>query len=189
MTINEIMKKNNITMYRLSKESNVPYTTINDICNGKTEIIKCSTDTVYRIAKVLRVSMEALIEPYIEERIDFELFKSSVCHRLKEQGDVGFIIETLENNYIRKYYKKKWYPECFYTLAMLDYISRENKVSLCTDYDDIRPLKLQSVLYPDSILAVAKVTKNNGVKQQSINDSIPEFIRFNIVECEVRNVI
>ena len=31
----------------------------------------------------------------MEKRCNFELFKSNVCHRLKESGDIDFLIETL----------------------------------------------------------------------------------------------
>ena len=47
----------------------------------------------------------------MEKRCSFELFKSNVCHRLKEQGDIDFLIETLKEDMIRQYYDKKWYPE------------------------------------------------------------------------------
>ena len=53
MLINDELGKQNMTKYRLSKESGVPQATINDICNGKAEIEKCSAGTLYRLAKVL----------------------------------------------------------------------------------------------------------------------------------------
>ena len=132
--------------------------------------------------------MESLIAPCFDKRPDFELFKSNVCHRLKELGDIKFIIEQLEKDDIRKYYNEKRYAQSLYLLAMTDYISRVNGVALCTSYDDIRNLKLKETVYPASILAAAKVANNNDVKQRAYNEAIPEFIRFNIVENEVRNV-
>jgi len=89
--INELMENKKITQYRLSKDSGVAYTTINDICNGKAQLEKCSAETIYRISKVLGVSMERLIEPCFDKRSDFELFKSNTCHRLKELGDIEFV--------------------------------------------------------------------------------------------------
>ena len=74
MMINELMESKNITKYRLSKNSGIPYTTINDICSGKAQIEKCSAETIYRISKELGVSVESIIEPCLETRIDFELF-------------------------------------------------------------------------------------------------------------------
>ena len=48
---------------------------------------------------------------------------------------------------------------------------------------------LQDTVYPASVLAMSEVTNNPQIKEQSIKEAIPEFIRFNIVESEVRNVI
>lgn len=189
MLINDIMMEKNITKYKLSKNSGVPYTTVNDICSGKAMLQKCSAETIYKIAKELKVSMDTLLEACFENRPNFELFKSNVCHRVKELGDIDFIIETLENDEITKYYQNKWYPESLYLLAMLDYISRLNHVELCNKYDDIRHAKLSEIIYPTSVLAAFTVLKKEEVKKNSITESIPEFMRFNIVESEVRNVI
>ena len=189
MIINELMESRKMTQYRLAKESGIAYTTINDICNGKAQLEKCSAETIYHISKVLGVSMENLIEPYLDRRSDFELFKSNTCHRLKMLGDIEFVIELLEEDSIRKYYKKKWYPESLYLLAMLDYVSRENDIPICTQYDDMRSLKLKKPLFPTSVSVAAKVAKNDELKQRSIKEAIPEFMRFNIVESQVRNVI
>ncbi len=187
--INELMKDKKITQYRLSKESGVAYTTINDIYSGRAQLEKCSAETIYRISRVLGVPMEKLIEPCLDKRFDFELFKSNTCHRLKERGDIEFVIELLEEDSIRKYYKKKWYPESLYLLAMLDYVSRENDIPICTQYDDMRGLKLKNIVFPASVLVAAEVAKNDDIKHRSILEAIPEFMRFNIVESEVRNVI
>ena len=62
MTVSELMNEKKITKYRLSKDSGVPYTTVNDICSGKAQLKKCSAETVYKLAKALDVSMEMLTE-------------------------------------------------------------------------------------------------------------------------------
>ena len=189
MMIDSLLKKRNMTKYRLAVEAGIPHATLNDICSGKTKLEKCSAETICRISKVLGVSMESLIEPCFDKRSDFELFKSNTCHRLKELGDIEFVIELLEEDHIRKYYKKRWYPESLYLLAMLDYVSRENDIPICTQYDDMRSLKLKTILFPASVLVAAKVAKSDELKHRSIREAIPEFMRFNIVESEVRNVI
>ena len=125
----------------------------------------------------------------MENRIDFDLFKSNVCHRLKELGDTEFLIDLLESEIIRRYCEKQWYPEALYLLAMLDYISRVNDVELCTGYDDLRSKKLQETIYPSSIIAQSLVTGDETIKSKAIEESIPEFIRFNIVEKDVRDVV
>ncbi len=190
MPINEVLQKKNISAYRLWKESGVPQATISDICTGKTRIEKCSAETIYRIAKVLDVPMESLIAPAIEERNrpSFELFKSNTCHQVKDMGDIPFVIQLLQTNQIRKLYEKKWYPEALYLLAMLDYLSRENNIPICKNYNDIRNAKLQKILYPSSVIILCKTMKSDAPKEDCLRLAIPEFLRFNIVECEVRNV-
>ena len=54
-----------MSIYRLAKTSKVPYATVNDIVNGKTDIKKCSFETMYRLSQALKVPMEELIESYI----------------------------------------------------------------------------------------------------------------------------
>ncbi|MEE1125238.1 MAG: hypothetical protein U0L18_04795 [Acutalibacteraceae bacterium] len=64
--------------------------------------------------------MESLIETRLDKRIDFELLKSNTCHRLKELGDIDFIIKTLEDDRIRKYYKKNGIPKaCIFLLCLI----------------------------------------------------------------------
>ena len=189
MDINKIMQAKRLSKYRLALRSGVPYTTLSDICNGKTNLAKCSAETVYKLSKELDVTMEQLIETYVIQRGSFENFKSTICHRVKELGDTEFIIETIEQNDIRTYYNREWYPECLYLLAMLDYISRENQVPLCSDYDDLRACKLEKPLYPVGIRLMAKAKDDPAVLQDAREKAIPEFLRFNIIESEVRNVV
>ena len=62
MSINEILDELKMTKYRLAKLSGIPNATLSELCSGKTSIEKCSGETLYKIAKVLNVSMESLIE-------------------------------------------------------------------------------------------------------------------------------
>ena len=189
MTIKEKLKEKNMTIYRLAKASGLPYATVNDICSGKAKLEKCSAETIYRIAHALDVSMEDLLAPCFLRRSSFENFKSAVCHRLKELGDIDFIVNTLESQDIRTYYERKWYPESLYLLAMLDYISRENGVPLDSEYDDLRQCRLEKPVYPASLRAMSVAAKSDAALKEAANTAIPEFMRFNIIESEVRNVI
>ena len=189
MIVNDLMEQYGMTKYRLSQYTHIPYMTINDICNGKTSLGRCNAETVYQIAKAFNVTVEELLEAAKEQRCSFSIFKSNVCHRLKELGDIDFLLQTLSNDDIRRYYEKAWYPECLYLLAMVDYISRLNQISLCSDYDDLRSMKLSEKVYPSGVLALALAEKNDAPKEAAWKEAIPEFKRFNIVENEVRNVI
>ena len=102
---------------------------LNNICSGRSRIEKCSAETLYKLAQILHVTIEDLIIDSIkgveppQNTISFELFKSNICHRIKDSGDIAFIIETLKSNKIRQYYDKKQYPQAFYLLAVVDYPS------------------------------------------------------------------
>ncbi len=190
MELNDILKKRRISRLALSQISGVPYATLSDICSGKTRIEKCSGETLYQIANALNVSMESLLEPHLLKRPSFEIFKSSVCHRLKESGDIGFLIRVLENDEIRHYYSLCWIPECLYLLAMTDYLCRIHSIDLCSDYDDLRTLKLPEILYPESLLIRAGFSKDKDlILSEAYANAIPEFRRFNIIESEVRDVV
>ena len=80
MDINEILKEKNMTKYRLAKLSGVPNATLSELCSGKTSIEKCSGETLYRIAKVLGVSMESLVkEAVLKKEVEKNLEKTYEC--------------------------------------------------------------------------------------------------------------
>lgn len=188
MNINTLLEQKDMTKYRLSKVSGVPFTTVSEIATGKTNIKNCTGETLYKLAKALGVSIEDILVESMEYRQSFETYKSNICHMVKDMGDIDFIINTLESNEIRKLYKKKWYPECLYLLAMIDYLSRENDLPICSDYDEIREARLSKPIFPSSVIAMSALSNNEQIKQNSYAKAIPEFLRFNIVEDEVRNV-
>jgi len=184
MSINTLLQKKNMTKYRLSVLSGVPKTTILDICSGKAKLENCASGTLYRIAKALSVSMESLLEP----RPDFELYKSHICHKVKRLGDLDFIIETLEADEVRKLYEKGWYIESLYLLAMVDYLSRENYLPLAENYNDLRYARLKETVYPAGVHLMCFASGSDRYKEDCLKEAIPEFLRHNIVEAEIRNV-
>jgi len=195
MSINDLLNQKNMTKYRLSKASGVSFTTISEITTGKTKIKNCTGETLFKLAKALSVTVEDLLadsmgSPAVRDlyRQSFETFKSNICHMVKDMGDIDFIIDTLESDKIRKLYQQRWYPESLYLLAMVDYLSRENDLPVCNEYNDIRSARLLEPLYPSSVIALSAFVRSEQPKQSSYAQAIPEFIRFNIVESEVRNV-
>ena len=188
MMINELLKQKGMTKYRLAKESRVPHTTVLDICNGKVNIKNCTGETLYKLARALGVSIEDLLADSMEYRQSFDAYKSNICHMVKDMGDVAFIIKILESGKIEQLYKKKWYPECLYLLAMVDYLSRVNGLPICNEYDEIRAARLREPIYPSSIIAMSVFSQSEQPKIDSYKQAIPEFLRFNIIENEVRNV-
>ena len=61
-TLEEVMQSKSITKYRLSKESGIPWATLSDICNGKTNLDKCEAGTVRRLSQALDMTMEEILD-------------------------------------------------------------------------------------------------------------------------------
>ena len=153
-------------------------------------IMKEKKIAAHRLAKGLGVPMEEVVAPAMaeEERPSFELFRSHICHRVKEQADILFLIEVLQKDTVRELADKKWYPEALYLLAMIDYLSRINDVPICNRYNDLRASKLQEPLFPQSLVLAAKITNDNSLLAKAMGEAIPEFSRFNIIESEIRDI-
>jgi len=188
MDVSSLLTEKNMTKYKLSKASGVAFTTVSEITTGKTKIKNCTGDTLYRLAKALDVTIEDLLADSMEYRQSFDTYKSNICHMVKDMGDMDFIIDTLESDKIRKLFQKRWYPESLYLLAMVDYLSRENDLPICNEYSDIRAARLREPIYPSSVITMSAFSRSDQPKKDSYEQAIPEFIRFNIVESEVRNV-
>ena len=122
------------------------------------------------------------------ENIDKELYKNyikllsvtiktffSTRKYLIKQGD-----ELIE---------KEWMLEALYLLAMVDYLSRINDIPLCDDYETLRHYRFKRTIYPMSAWLHYSLNKDTSRFKRFRKESIPEFMRHNIVESEVRNVI
>lgn len=186
--LQKMLQEKNMTIYQCAKLTGIPYTTLSEVVRGKTSIEKCSAEVVYKLAKILNVTVEDLLCNAVQARMDFEIFKSNVCHLVKDLGEIDFILEIIKKDDIFKYWNKQWYSEAFYLLAMLDYLSRINDIPLCTKYSEIRAHSLKKPLYPRDVLLAAKLQTSHDIKAQCRKTAIPEFLRYNIIESEIENV-
>ena len=87
LIIEDILRRKKMTKYRLSVDAGIPHATLNDICSGKTKLEKCSAETVYKIAKVLGVSMETLTEGGIHATERERLYESGLPTYLQHDLD------------------------------------------------------------------------------------------------------
>lgn len=60
--LKEYLNKKNISVYKLAQDSNVPYTTLNELVNGKKTVNDCKIKTIENIAKSLNISIETLLD-------------------------------------------------------------------------------------------------------------------------------
>ena len=75
MNLQELIEKNNYTIYRFSKESRIPKTTLLDLCSGKTSIYKSQAITIKKIADTLGVPMEYVmsLEDATKDYLEFNI--------------------------------------------------------------------------------------------------------------------
>ena len=86
MTFSDLLINNNLTVYKLSKDSGVPKTTIFDISSGKSNILDCSGRNLLKLSKCLGVSIEDLLN------LDQELYNP-----VYEKNIPGFLAESIKN--------------------------------------------------------------------------------------------
>lgn len=188
MLIKKFMDKKGLSIYRLAELSGVPYSTVSDICRGKTKIENCSAKTVYNLARVLDTSVEELVSDVVVERPDFENFKSFICQQVKTQGDFNFILDIIRRDLIQIYFNRGWEAECLYLIAMIDYLCRVNNFPKINHFDKFRHYKLKNILLPLSVLVEYSVSGDKSILREAVENAIPEFMAFNIIEGEIRGV-
>ena len=117
--------------------------------------------------------------------IDLDVFRSNVCHRVKDMGELGFIVAILQSEMIFQYWYVNKRFQALYVLAMIDYLCRINDIPVCQNYDELRYFCFKEPLYPKDVLLLSKLLLDRNVKEETRSCAIPEFMRFNIVECDI----
>lgn len=56
--LKEYLKEKNISMYGLAKSCDIPYSTLNDLANGKVDVMNCKLGMVKKLAAKLSLSIE-----------------------------------------------------------------------------------------------------------------------------------
>lgn len=70
MTIQQLLQNMQMSRYRLSKISGIPWATLSDIYSGKTKLNRCRAGTLSKLSKVLRLSIEELLALKTEREIN-----------------------------------------------------------------------------------------------------------------------
>lgn len=188
--LDDIIKTKNISLYKLSKEIQIPYTTLSNIKLNKVKIENVTCDVISKLAKYFGTSMDIMYKQLmLPERKSFEWFRSEVCHKLKFLGDKEFVIKLVEEDYISVFWKMEWYAESLYLLALLDILSKKYNAPLCTRYNYYRTQKLKNILYPLDILIKEELTPEIKWKEEILKDCNPEFLKYNIVEGGIYDVV
>jgi hypothetical protein len=85
--------------------------------------------------------------------------------------------------------EKAWYPEGLYMIGMADYLCRKHSIPLYTGFKKYRTMQLEKPLYPEGVYYQYLASGDGSILSKSVENSIPEFRRFNIIENDVENVV
>ncbi len=183
MYIKQYLEDNQISIYKVANNAVVAYPTVFNLVNGKVDIMNCALGVVKKIADALELTIDELLT-LCDKNWSFDLFRGEQCHLVRRMGEINYVIDLLENERIDYYWKLDMKAEAFYLLAMLDYLSRRNDLPVCEEYNEIRKFKLEKPVYPADTEISEKLLGKDAHKA-AMKNAIPEFLDFNIVECEV----
>lgn len=187
MNFKDLLLEKNVTGYALAKTTNIPYTTISDLINGKTSIQNVSLKHAISISKYLKVNVETLAKLESPKLVDFRYFRNNVLSALKREGSQRFIQQVIKKKEIDYYYKNNGKEYAFYLLALIDYLCRINKNPIYDiRYNELRKEKLKKPFFVGSDL-ISFTSIDDAEKKLGIV-VIDEFKRFNLIEGDVFNV-
>lgn len=113
----------------------------------------------------------------------FEMFRSNVYHRVKSLGWNKFVENMLVEDVVTQCWEEGLYPYAFYLLATIDYLSKRHNIPIYTKYDEIRKYKMEETIWTKSMLILD--TLHCREKESFLENAIPEFLKYNIVEGEL----
>lgn len=185
MFLDDLLTDNKLSLYKLSQQTLVPYSTLTDIRSGKAKLENCSVKVVKRIADAFRLSVNELLD-YAE---DFEIFRCNTLHHLKysQRDELCFLNELLSSERIEYYFKMHSYSKALYLLALADYLCDKHHVKRVTKYEPLRKLKLKKLLMSNDLLLIKRVVSEERFSE-IISSMMPEFLKYNIVEDDLYNV-
>jgi len=95
--LKDILHEKNITTYKLAKDISEPYSTINDIANGKVDISDCKVKILKKLSDYLGFTME---EAYMKCSTTMEIYS-------KEYDTCGQVVVKLKKYHLNFLYSDK----------------------------------------------------------------------------------
>ena len=188
-----LLQQKSISLYKLEKETGIPHSTLLDIYHERVNIMRCSSFVLKKISEALEMSMDDLYNiltykdlSLITCDLQFDLFKSNMCHEVKRLTCEKFIKRYSDNEVIMKLYEEQKYYESVYLLSLLDNLCNESKKPICEKFNSIREAKFDKLIVPESVYYL--LLNKQITIEELFNESLPTFLSHNIVESEIDNV-
>lgn len=187
MKFKDLLESKKCTGYELAKNTAIPYSTINDLINGRTIIQNISLKHALAISDYLNVDIRDLNKLENDAPIEFRYFRNNLLSDLKRNDPVVFANKIIKDKEIDYYYKNNAKPYAYYLLALIDFIYRKNNLPIFDKrYNLLRQEKLNKPFFVGSkIVSFETIEEAENELRIQI---IPEFRRFNIIEEDVFNV-
>lgn len=181
------------TVYKAAKDLDIPYTAINRIVKGTTDLGKVSVQLLVNLSRYLTISMDELYNEYCTDKYINEsqwgVFISNLQHRIKSDGDIGFIQFCITSHLAERCFLEHKYDKGLYVVATVDYLCRMLNLPLYDNYNEMRNYKLDKPKYPEDIESIQNVEIKERLKEKCRKECLPEFKRVNIMEKGVRHVV
>lgn len=188
-----LLYSKSVTVYKTAQDLNIPYTAINRIIKGTTDLNKASVQLLVNLSKYLHLSMDDLYREYCLDKdikeSQWNAFISSLQHRIKETGAVKFIRYCITSHIAEKCFFAKAYDKGLYVVSAVDYLCRIKNIPLYDGYSEMRKIKLEEARFPDDIELIQNKELKEKLKERCIKECIPEFSRANIMEKGLDHVI
>ena len=183
----ELLEAKHMSAYSLSKLTDIPYTTINDLIHYRTKPENISLGHAIKICKVLEIEIEDFINLEGAPMTKFDFFRNLVINDLRIMGANRFISKTIKNKDIDFYYKNGGTAHALFLLATIDYLARVNHLlKYVKRYNALRKMKVDKTLFTSNfLLSFNSIEEAESLLAIKVE---PEYKRHNIVEVEIPNL-
>lgn len=171
------MQSNSLRQFAL--KNNIAYAVLHDVCTGKKSLWDCKVSTAKKIANGLNISLDELLS----ER-PFPQFRDALHNSLRQYGDLPWLIRTLKEDSAAELYQNQEILHAIYLVDLIDYICGKHNLPLPKEYQHIRELKLRQPYYVGDWHLFSNDNQNDIPA-----NAIHEFLRSNIIECEVYDAV
>lgn len=136
--LNELVKKNNISVYKLSNDTGIPYSTLCDLISGKTLIEKTSAHTLYHLAQYFKISMESLYLSQMPRSILYlynsgrNVYIEYSEHTIQYSGPKNLIAFKR----INRITEQTLYVECYFVGENSEIFTEEDYIDLKSLFDE-----------------------------------------------------
>ena len=173
--LKEYLNDRKISIYSLSKKIGIPYSTLNDICNGKVDIDNCKISIIKKLSDYFNISLDKIYSICFNDDTKVYLKEYRVTGNIYTKNKSYYVSSKYNNEDINKTYQsfidKGYDIKGFYFenvsvgKAKIDTIRKiDPNLAIIGQFED-------NVNYSDMLLINAYGSKQSGVKT-AYEDSI-----------------